>query len=538
MLAIYTRLSKEDEESSSIEHQISEGKNFASDNKLECKVYNEGEGVSATLEIDKRPQLMQLLIDVSGKEITHVWFRNSNRLSRNENTYHLFIAEMQKHDVQLYFDDKLFDYNDPSQNLMGSILSSINTYQAKLQSYQTKKTLLNNAREGKFSGILKYGYTKDESGVVVVDEDESEVVKKVFKMALTMGYRAIAEWLNGNNIHTRYKKLRGKDTKWVSQVIKNILKSRVYIGEKEYAGEILKIPAIIKEEEFNKVQEHILGRRNKSGKRTEHKYLLNGLLTCGKCGNRYTGRNYKTVSGEYFYYRCTSSIGKGTACGNKYIKREGLENLIWGDLFRGSLLRNHLIEQLSKKVEKKNYEEDIRTLNGKIGSIDNRIKKAIDLILEGLIEKDDFKSKKLSLENEKNELKIKLVKIKEAEEFENSKKDIIRDIEEELKDIRHSAPFIEKQKLIKSYVKNIKIKAWDEQEIHVLKIRTHISTQPIARIRAFNYSDKYKEPTKSMKINQARRMTESEFLALNGVYPECQYLIDYEKKFHEIFNEM
>ena len=46
MLAIYTRLSKEDSKSTSIENQIQEGKMFAqSKNFLNYEIYNEGEGV-------------------------------------------------------------------------------------------------------------------------------------------------------------------------------------------------------------------------------------------------------------------------------------------------------------------------------------------------------------------------------------------------------------------------------------------------------------------------------------------------------------
>ena len=58
MLAIYTRLSREDSESSSIENQLREGKSFAKDNSFnDIKIYNEGEGVSGGADIKDRPKL-------------------------------------------------------------------------------------------------------------------------------------------------------------------------------------------------------------------------------------------------------------------------------------------------------------------------------------------------------------------------------------------------------------------------------------------------------------------------------------------------
>ena len=87
MLAIYTRLSKEDSESTSIKNQLREGKSFAKDNGFnDIKIYDEGQGISGGAEIKDRPQLFKLLQDISSKIITTVWFRNQNRLERNSST--------------------------------------------------------------------------------------------------------------------------------------------------------------------------------------------------------------------------------------------------------------------------------------------------------------------------------------------------------------------------------------------------------------------------------------------------------------------
>ena len=49
MLGIYTRLSKIDDNSNSIENQLIQGGKFAKGNKLKHKIYNEGAGLSGGL---------------------------------------------------------------------------------------------------------------------------------------------------------------------------------------------------------------------------------------------------------------------------------------------------------------------------------------------------------------------------------------------------------------------------------------------------------------------------------------------------------
>ena len=81
MLAIYTRLSREDDQSASIDNQIREGKAFAKKHDYQLTIYNEGEGVSGTLELNDRPELLNLINDVKkelveNKEL-YDWLKDS-----------------------------------------------------------------------------------------------------------------------------------------------------------------------------------------------------------------------------------------------------------------------------------------------------------------------------------------------------------------------------------------------------------------------------------------------------------------------------
>ena len=250
MLGIYTRLSTKDEDSNSIEHQKREGKEFAKINKFEeYKIYDEGEGISGGLKIEDRPQLSQLMTDIENGIITSCWFRNQNRLERNTLTYIKFVTLVQTLECDVYFNSEKQDFNNPNNELHSHILSGLNQYQRKLQSIQTKKTLKDNARDGKTHGISPYGYTKDQNNYIIVDEEEAVIVKRIFKMSLNgTGTNKIAEIFNSENILTRYNKIGigsftkkhngkltttlRKDVKWSGNTIRQILRNASYKGER------------------------------------------------------------------------------------------------------------------------------------------------------------------------------------------------------------------------------------------------------------------------------------------------------------------
>ena len=192
--------------------------------------------------------------------------------------------DAKKHKVDIYFNDKLFDFENPQDNLFGTITSALNQYQKDLQSAQTKRTLKDNAREGKVWSVVAYGY-KSDNGLLAIDELEAEIVKEIYNLSLSgIGAGTIANRLNKRGVPTRKNKLFRPHT------IQTIIKNPLYKGERKYSGEVFTSPIIIEPNLWQKVNDNLKKNRNNSGKKVEHKYLLKGLLMCGDCGRNYYGR--------------------------------------------------------------------------------------------------------------------------------------------------------------------------------------------------------------------------------------------------------
>jgi len=365
MLAIYTRLSREDDNSTSIANQIREGKAFAKKNKHQYTVYNEGEGVSGTLELNERPKLFELITDVKNGDISSIWIRNQNRLDRNTATFYLFVSAVKKANAQVYFGDgDALDFNEPTTLLQTSIISSLNQYQAQLQSKQTKKALRDSVSEGKAWGVIPYGYSTDKNKLIIINQTEAETIKEIFHLSLGgWGVRRIATHLTDKGTPTKYHSYKGeikivnkydksitkRDKKkivWSAKTILDILKNTWYIGTRIYSGIEYPTPVIIDKLLFDKVQKNLVKNINNSGKKVEYRYLLKGLLKCGKCGRNYYGRT--RTSKKDNFYMCSSKRYKSQNCGNSSINIPYLETFIIKHLFNTRNLLNHL-QELSKK---------------------------------------------------------------------------------------------------------------------------------------------------------------------------------------------
>ena len=158
---------------------------------------------SGGAEIKDRPQLFLLLQDIRNNLITSVWFRNQNRLERSNATYFIFTEECKKYNVDIYFNDVKFDYNNAQDNLFGTIKSALNQYQKDLQSAQTKRTLRDNILEGKVWSIVAYGY-KSDNGYLKIDDKEAEIVKQIYSWSLQgIGTDTIADRLNKKGVVSR-----------------------------------------------------------------------------------------------------------------------------------------------------------------------------------------------------------------------------------------------------------------------------------------------------------------------------------------------
>ena len=431
MLAIYTRLSVSDEASTSIENQLKEGKSFASKNNYKnYKIYNEGEGVSGGAEIKDRPQLFNLLQDINEDNISVVWFRNQNRLERSSNTWHIFTTEAKKHNVLIYFNDKLFDFSNAQDNLYGTIQSALNQYQRDLQSAQTKKVLKMKMKEGLTWGVLPYGYDKTPESKLIIHKEESSIVLQMFKDNLAgIGTRTIATALNESGVRTK------RGTKFNEGTIYTILKNEIYKGVRRFGDDTYDSPIIVESKLFDDVQKNFKANSLLTGKKVAHKFILRGLLKCSTCDDKKYFA-YSRNDNQNNYYICSSKRGRRelakTRCKSRSLTLEILESVVWHVTLQSGELRKHIIEhhqQLSTNTDNNHLITRKDKIDTELSNVTKKLLNAFDLMTNTDDLDDDtrllFNSKITTLQKNKKTLQNELEQVnKELKVFNAMSEDI------------------------------------------------------------------------------------------------------------------
>jgi site-specific DNA recombinase len=99
---------------------------------------------------------------------------------------------------------------DIEDEFYGDMMSLINNLFTKITAKKIKSVLKRNAESNKVHAFIPYGYTKDVENKLIIDNDESEIVKKIYEWSLNgIGVNSIANKLNDLKVKTAYNKLDG-----------------------------------------------------------------------------------------------------------------------------------------------------------------------------------------------------------------------------------------------------------------------------------------------------------------------------------------
>lgn len=440
MIGIYCRISKHKEKGKdvSIETQLQAGITFAKNEGMEFKSFID-EGISGTKdEIKDRPEFALMLDNIKKGVITRVFCFDQSRIERNNRIWNLFTYTMINHNCQYFPGGKYLDLDVPENKLFTGILSLTNEFYATLTGQKVKLAHTANAKKGKFHGLTAYGYTRDEDGYLKIREDQASIVRKIYKMSEDgIGVYTIARQLNAEGTPTKFNDYDGtfkrkdnytkqvtnynkSDVRWRGNVVHLLIKNPIYKGVKKWNNgkNETKVPAIIDEKSWDKVNANLQANKKKVGKRDEYHYLLNGLVYCGTCGDEYRGK--KRLKGRDNAYKCKSKIRNAQSCSSRALSIPKLETFIIKHLFLSKDLENYLtglpsdrnnIDSLAKKlsslrsendrnraVEKKAYDRlldpdfaDDETIKERLKAIKKKVHDTDELIMElenKLIERD------------------------------------------------------------------------------------------------------------------------------------------------------
>ena len=477
-LHIYTRVStmSQEEDGTSLDNQKTTGIKRSKKLGYKHKVWNEGSQSSSKDDLDNRPVLTELLSEMELGNVKHLFVWNTDRLSRNTQTWGVIRLRLIKNNVVLHTPTGEMILSDPQTDLMLGILGEFSQYENRLRIERFRLGKIQRISEGNWKGgSPPYGYTLIESKLVP-EEDESKWVGKIFNW-YSSGHslQEIKDDLMKNGVLTR----RGKPI-WSLGSLDKLLQNTHYDGYWYYTDKKsnrtirVSCPRIIKPSLISKSQKVRKDRQYKSGHSvrtntsvTKHTYLLSKVLKCGSCGSYYYG-HFKKSQGENSFYQCGSKNNKYrdkhteryVECGTKRNVRIGtIEKEVW-DIVLEVIKLSHIFKQ-SIKTEmldgksKKDIDENKKTLLRRINLKEKEINKISDSLVS--LETD------MILNESRNNSRMREV-LKKLDQERLSIEGDVELLNNELTGIESSSQWIDWLKVFKNKIKQIDQFSKDEKK--------------------------------------------------------------------------
>ncbi len=269
------------------------------------KVWDEGGQSSFHDDLNNRPSLVDLLIEIDSGNVKHLFVYNTDRLSRNPKTWGMIRHKLLENGVTLHTVSGKMELKNAIDDLLLGILSEISQYDNKLRTERSRQGRFEKIKLGFWrGGPTPFGY-KNENKKLVIDDVESKWIKKIFDWYSSgVTINDIKTKLNLNGVLTR----RGK-TSWSLGSIRKIIGNETYVGHYNYTDtsmdQTIQVPTppIIDQITFNKVQKRRAEQSNKKQRnnRTKNFYLLTDLLVCEDCKTKISGRINKSSQQNYYY---------------------------------------------------------------------------------------------------------------------------------------------------------------------------------------------------------------------------------------------
>lgn len=441
-VGLYIRLSREDDdktlESESITNQKSLLLQYVKENNLRVYDIYIDDGYSGT-NFD-RPDFNRLLNDIELGKINMVITKDMSRLGRDYiGTGNLIEKYFPEHNVRyIAVTDNIDTFLDSSNNDIAPFKAIMNDMYAKDISKKIKSSLKAKMKEGKWVGgrtPFGYGQDKDNKNHLVINTEQSRVVKRIFDMCLEgLSFFKIAKQLTNEGVKTpaQYYSFEWKSNynlkygQWHSKTIRDILTNRMYVGDmvqnrrskvnykvkkviKNSPDDYIVVEntheAIIDKDTFYEVQKRIPKNKGRNEKKEIH--LLDGLLYCGDCGHRISIQSRRKKDNKCYticnYYRTYIKQKFCTLHSNNY---DVLEQVVL-DAFRSYCLK-YLDSKMVKdsvlkdidNVDVKFIQKDIKVLEQEIIRINENLDSIYLDKLNKVISEEQFERVKLKLENE------------------------------------------------------------------------------------------------------------------------------------------
>lgn len=376
-VAIYLRLSKEDDDLSCSSGAKSESNSISNQRKLiydfmkshpELELYDEYKDDGKSGSNFDRAEFQRMMKDIEAGKVNCVVVKDQSRFGRDYIDVGKYKEKIfPKLGVRFITINEGYDSLSAtsSDDLAFTINSFVYDFYIRDISTKIRTNLTAKKQNGEYAGaFVAYGYVKDsnDKSKLVVDQFAADVVRDIFRWKIEgLSPQNIAVRLNELGIPSpaEYKKLSGSNYKtsfqtsskavWSHVSVRRILKNEIYLGvmiqgkrttpnyktktvvtkaESEWLRVEGTHEAIISVRDFELVQELLRDDTHcRAGDVTVPIYA--GRIYCGDCGAAAVRKTVSYAGKRYVYYVCNANKHDKTVCSRHSIREDILGQVIY-----------------------------------------------------------------------------------------------------------------------------------------------------------------------------------------------------------------
>lgn len=376
-VAIYLRLSKEDDDLSCSSGAKSESNSISNQRKLiydfmkshpELELYDEYKDDGKSGSNFDRAEFQRMMKDIEAGKVNCVVVKDQSRFGRDYIDVGKYKEKIfPKLGVRFITINEGYDSLSAtsSDDLAFTINSFVYDFYIRDISTKIRTNLTAKKQNGEYAGaFVAYGYVKDsnDKSKLVVDQFAADVVRDIFRWKIEgLSPQNIAVRLNELGIPSpaEYKKLSGSNYKtsfqtsskavWSHVSVRRILKNEIYLGVMiqgkrttpnyktktvvtKAKSEWLRVEgtheAIISVRDFELVQELLRDDTHcRAGDVTVPVYA--GRIYCGDCGAVAVRKTVSYAGRRYVYYVCNANKHDKTVCSRHSIREDILGQVIY-----------------------------------------------------------------------------------------------------------------------------------------------------------------------------------------------------------------
>ena len=275
-----------------------------------------------------------MIDDCKAGNIDMIITKSISRFARNTLDCLKYIRQLKDMNIPVLFEKESINTMDAKGEVLITIMASLAQQESQSLSQNVKMGLQYRYQQGKvqINHNRFLGYTKDADGNLVIDPEQAETVKRIYREYLEgLSMDKIAAGLERDGILTG---AGGK--KWHTSTINKILRNEKYIDDallqKTYTTDFLNktrvknnglVPqsyvegdheAIIPKDIYLQVQEELVRRRvvktSANGKKRSYScnHCFSQIVICGECGEMFQRLHWNNRGVKSIVWRCISRL--------------------------------------------------------------------------------------------------------------------------------------------------------------------------------------------------------------------------------------